>query len=142
MAYRQRRVAALTGLALSAIIIGAVGSIALSGVLSLNVLERTREIGVMRAIGASSGAITRLFIGEGLILGWLSWVIALPLSVPAGRLMTQALGDAFQTNLVYIYTPTGALYWLAIITVLSIAASWFPARGATRISVRESLSYQ
>jgi hypothetical protein len=34
------------------------------------------------------------------------------------------------------------LYWLAIITVLAIAASWLPAQGATRVSVRESLAYQ
>ena len=129
-------------LAAMAVIIAIVGSIALSGTLSLNVLERRREIGVMRAIGASSMQISRLFIGEGLILGWLSWLIALPLSIPAGRLMTQALGAALQGEIVYKYTPTGALYWLLIITVLSIAASWFPARGATGISVRESLAYQ
>jgi putative ABC transport system permease protein len=131
----------ITLLTVMAIVIGAVGGIALSGVLSLNVMERTREIGVMRAIGASSGAIARLFIGEGLILGWLSWAIALPLSIPAGRLMTQAVGVPFGTNLVYTYEPTGALYWLGIITILSIAASYFPARGATRVSVRDSLAY-
>jgi putative ABC transport system permease protein len=131
----------ITLLAVMAIVIGAVGGIALSGALSLNVLERTREIGVMRAIGASSGAIARLFIGEGLILGWLSWAIAVPLSIPAGRLMTQAVGVPFGMNLVYVYKPTGAVYWLVIITVLSIAASWFPARAATRISVRDSLAY-
>ncbi len=129
-------------LAVMAVVIGAVGAIALSGVLSLNVIERTREIGVMRAIGASSGTISRLFIGEGLILGWMSWLIALPLSIPAGQAMTQALSDALQTTLVYNYTPRGALYWLAIITVMSVLASWFPARGATRVSVRESLAYQ
>jgi putative ABC transport system permease protein len=125
-----------------AVVIGIVGSIALSGVLSLNVLERTREIGVLRAIGASSGAISGLFVGEGVILGWLSWLIALPLSVPAGKLMAQGLGAAVNTDLVYKFTPIGALCWLGIITVLSIAASWFPARGATRISVRESLAYE
>jgi putative ABC transport system permease protein len=130
-----------TLLGVMAVVIGAVGGVALSGVLSLNVLERTREIGVMRAIGASSGAIARLFIGEGLILGWLSWAIAVPLSIPAGRLMTQAVGVPFGMNLVYTYRPTGAIYWLFIITMLSILASWFPARGATRISVRESLAY-
>ncbi|HXV98949.1 MAG TPA: FtsX-like permease family protein, partial [Anaerolineae bacterium] len=129
-------------LAAMAVIIAIVGSIGLSGVLSLSVLERRREIGVMRAIGASSGKISLLFIGEGLILGLLSWVIALPLSIPAGYAMTQAMGAALQTEIVYRYTPTGALYWLAIIVVLSIIASWFPARGATRISVRESLAYQ
>ncbi|GIK36194.1 MAG: hypothetical protein BroJett011_00270 [Chloroflexota bacterium] len=129
-------------LAAMAVIIAIVGSIGLSGVLSLSVLERRREIGVMRAIGASSGKISRLFIGEGLILGLLSWLIALPLSIPAGYAMTQAMGAALQTEIVYRYTPAGALYWLGIIVVLSIIASWFPARGATRISVRESLAYQ
>ena len=129
-------------LAMMAVIIGAVGSIALSGTLSLSVMERTREIGMMRAIGASSGAIARLFIGEGLILGWLSWLIALPLSLPAGRIMVIAMGQAFGGEYVYHYTPTGALLWLGIITVLSILASWLPARSAMRISVRQSLAYQ
>ncbi len=125
-----------------AVVIGIVGSIALSGVLSLNVLERQREIGVMRAIGASSGSISGLFIGEGLILGWLSWFIAVPLSVPASELMLSALSQALNLGLVYHYTPRGAIYWLVAITVLAVIASFFPARGATRISVRESLAYQ
>jgi putative ABC transport system permease protein len=130
-----------TLLATMAVVIGLVGSIALSGALSLNVLERRREIGVMRAIGASSGAIARLFVGEGLLLGWLSWLLAMPLSIPAGWLMTQTLGAAVNSNLLYQYSLAGALWWLAIITVLAIAASWLPARSATRISVRESLAY-
>ena len=131
----------ITLLAMMAVIIGAVGSIALSGTLSLSVMERTREIGVMRAIGASSWAIARLFIGEGLILGWLSWLIALPLSLPVSRIMVAAMGQAFGIEFVYHSTPTGALLWLGIITVLSILASWFPARNAIRVSVRESLAY-
>ena len=132
----------ITLLAIMAIVIGLMGSIALSGALSLNVLERRREIGMMRAIGAPSRAIARLFIGEGLILGLLSWVIALPLSIPAGRLMTGGLTAVFPIEIVFKYTPTGALYWLGIITVLSVVASLLPARGAMRISVRESLAYQ
>jgi len=129
-------------LAIMAVVIGFVGSIALSGALSLSVLERKREIGVMRAIGASSWTIFRLFIGEGLILGWLSWLIALPLSIPAGRVMVEAIGRAFELDFSYNQTFTGAIMWFGIITFLSILASWLPARGATRISVRESLAYQ
>jgi putative ABC transport system permease protein len=132
----------VTLLAIMAIIIGAVGGIALSGALSLSVMERRTEIGVMRAIGASSSSIFRLFIGEGLILGWLSWLIALPLSLPAGRLMASVLGQTFQLDIIYHYTPVGAVLWFIIITILSILASWLPARSATRISVRESLAYQ
>ena len=129
-------------LGIMAVIIGAVGSIALGGALSLSVLERRREIGVMRAIGASSWTIVRLFIGEGLILGWLSWLIATPLSIPAGQGMVKALGAAFKLDMVYNYTPVGSILWLVIITILSILASWLPALGASRISVRESLAYQ
>jgi putative ABC transport system permease protein len=132
----------LTLLATIAVIMGVVGAIALSGILSLSVRERTREIGVMRAIGATSRNIATLFVGEGLTLGLLSWLIAVPLSIPASYLMTQALAAAIQNEIIYYYTPTGAIYWLVIITLLSVAASWLPARGATRVSVRESLAYQ
>jgi putative ABC transport system permease protein len=56
--------------------------------------------------------------------------------------MVQALGAALNTSIVFHYTLIGALYWLVIITVLAVAASWLPAQGATRVSVRESLAYQ
>ena len=125
-----------------AAVIALVGAIALSGTLSLNVIERRREIGVMRAIGAESREVGLLFIGEGLILGLLSWAIAVPLSIPAGRLMTEAIGTAINNEIVYRFSPMGAMMWLVIIVVLSIVASWFPARSAIRISVRQSLAYQ
>jgi putative ABC transport system permease protein len=125
-----------------AVLIGIVGSISLSGVLSLGVIERQREIGVMRAIGASSWDVGRLFIGEGLILGWLSWIIALPLSLYAGRLMTEVLSATLGGEIVYHYTSQGAVMWLVIITILAILASGLPARRATKLSVRESLAYQ
>jgi ABC-type antimicrobial peptide transport system permease subunit len=93
-------------------------------------------------IGASSWTIFRLFIGEGLLLGWLSWLVALPLSIPAGRGMSLATGSALQSEFFYNFTPTGPILWFVVITILSIVASWLPARGATKISVRESLAYQ
>ncbi|MEM8859358.1 MAG: FtsX-like permease family protein [Chloroflexota bacterium] len=129
-------------LAVMAVVIALVGGVGLSGVLSLSVLERTREIGVMRAIGASSGQVIRLFIGEGILLGWLSWVIAIPLSIPAAwYLSTRGLSFVLNSTLAYQFSFMGPLIWLAIITVLAILASIFPARRASRVSVRESLSY-
>lgn len=130
-------------LAIMAVVIAIVGGVGLSGVLSLSVLERTREIGVMRAIGASSGQIIRLFMGEGLFLGFLSWLIALPISIPLSYLLTSTvLVTILDEEILYRFSLFGPGLWLAIITLLAIVASWFPARNATRVSVRESLAYQ
>jgi putative ABC transport system permease protein len=129
-------------LAIMAVIIAVVGGVGLSGVLTLNVLERRREIGVMRSIGASSWRVIRLSIGEGMLLGWLSWLIALPLSIPAAYfLATRGLSFALNQQLSYRFTPGGAIAWLVIITLLAIVASSLPARSAARVSVSESLMY-
>ncbi len=129
-------------LGIMAVLMAAVGSVGLSGVLSLSVLERRREIGVMRAIGASSGKIAWLFIGEGLMVGLLSWLLAVPLSLPLANSFTQQLGAVMQVSMTPHYAPLGPVYWLVIVVILAVAASWFPARSATRVSVRESLAYQ
>ena len=129
-------------LAVMAVVIALVGGVGLSGILSLSVLERRREIGVMRAIGASNWQIIRLFVGEGVLLGVMSWLIAFPLSIPFAYLFaTQALSFALNQQLVYQFTPTGAMLWFAIIIMLAMLASALPARGASKISVRESLAY-
>ncbi len=128
-------------LGMMAVAMAIVGSVALSGVLSISVIERQREIGVMRAIGASSLTVAGLFIGEGLTLGLLSWALALPFSVPVSWLMSKALSVMVQSEIVYQYSQAGILYWLVIIIVLSTVASWLPAKKATTVSVRESLMY-
>ena len=123
-------------------LIAVVGSFGLSGTLSINVLERRREIGVMRAVGASSGDVGFVFVTEGLLLGLLSWAMAVPISLLAGRYFVDALGVVIDFPAVYHYSVNGVWIWLAIVAVLSLLASWLPARRATRISVRESLAYE
>lgn len=56
-------------------------------------------------------------------------------------MITRALSGALGVEIVYFYTPQGAIIWLLIITVLATLASWLPARRATHISVRDSLAY-
>jgi putative ABC transport system permease protein len=129
-------------LAIMGVIIAIVGGVGLSGVLSLNVLERRREIGVMRSIGASSWHVVRISIGEGVLLGWISWLIALPLSIPAAYLLaTRGLSLALNQQLSYQFSPLGAVIWLVLITMLAVIASSFPARSAAKVSVHESLTY-
>jgi putative ABC transport system permease protein len=123
-------------------LIAVVGAIGLAGTLSINVLERRREIGVMRAIGASSFQIARLFVGEGLILGLMAWAIAIPLSVPVGQLFSLVIGQVINFGVIFQFSWSGALQWLIIIVILSVLGSALPAIRATRISIRESLAYE
>jgi putative ABC transport system permease protein len=125
-----------------AVIVALVGGIGLMGSLSIGVVERTRAIGVMRAIGARSRTIMGMFVMEGILQGLFSWLIAVPISFFLGRPLANALGQAmFEINLDYQYNASAVVVWLIIILIISTLASILPARSATRISVRESLAY-
>ena len=120
-----------------------VGSIGLASTMSINVVERAREIGVMRAVGASSSSVAGIFVAEGVFLGLLSWLIAVPISLPGSRVFSNVLGNAvINFPLEFMYSVQGVLLWLAIVAVLSALASLWPALRATRVSVRESLAYE
>jgi putative ABC transport system permease protein len=129
-------------LMLMTIVMAVVGSMGLSGTLSINVIERRREIGVMRAVGASSRDVGFIFTGEGLMLGLTSWLFALPIGLGAGPIFVKTLGKVIDFPAEYYAGIQGIWLWLAIVIVLSIIASWVPARRATRISVNESLAYE
>jgi putative ABC transport system permease protein len=120
-----------------------VGSIGLASTMSINVVERAREIGVMRSVGATSVAIASIFVVEGVILGLLSWLFAIPISVPGSRLFSDVLGSAVMNfPLEFAYSVNGMMMWFTIVVVLSALASLWPALCATRVSVREALAYE
>jgi putative ABC transport system permease protein len=130
-------------LTIMAVLIAAVGGLGLMGTMSINVLERTREIGVMRAVGASDGSVMKIFIVEGLFIGLLSWLVGTLLAVPIGKLLSDAVGVAFlQAPLNYTFSIQGMLLWLAIVLVLAALASVLPAWNASRLTVREVLAYE
>lgn len=128
-------------LALS-IIVAIVGGIALMGALSIGVIERTKEIGVLRAIGARSPMILSIFVMEGIFQAFLSWIISIPISILVSPAAADAMGHAmFGATLDFQYNWLAVLIWLGIILIISAFASVLPARGAIRISVRDSLAY-
>ncbi|MCZ6528983.1 MAG: FtsX-like permease family protein [Chloroflexi bacterium] len=124
------------------VVMAAVGSIGLSGTLSINVIERRREIGVMRAVGASSRDVGLIMIMEGLLLGLASWAIAVPISILVGRPFVNTIGAIIEFPGPYQLSVSGLWIWLLIVVVLSLVASWLPANRASQVSVNESLAYE
>ncbi|HSK48511.1 MAG TPA: FtsX-like permease family protein, partial [Coriobacteriia bacterium] len=119
-----------------------VGGIGLSGTMSINVLESTREIGVMRAIGASNASIYQIFIAEGVVVGLVSWAFGVVVSVPLSWLLARALGEAMSFPLSFAFSPEGVVAWLAFVVVISVLASLLPASRAARVSVAEAIAYE
>jgi putative ABC transport system permease protein len=130
-------------LLIMAFLMAIVGALGLMGTMSINVLERKREIGVMRAIGASDGAVLRIFVVEGVIIGLLSWIGGIVISQPMSRLISRQVGMAFlELPLDFKYNWLGPLYWLLIVLFISAVASLLPAFNAARLSVRETIAYE
>ena len=133
----------VTFLLIMALLTAVVGAMGLTGTMSMNVLERTREIGVMRAIGATDGAVMRMVIIEGALIGLISWVLAVLLSFPITYLLATIVSLAiFNTPIAIIFTPIGYIIWVAVVLVLSAVSSVLPARNAARLTIREVLAYE
>jgi putative ABC transport system permease protein len=126
-----------------AVLMATVGGLGLMGTMSINVLERKREIGVMRAIGASDRAVLQIFVIEGVIIGQISWLGALILSQPMSRFMSIRVGMVFaKLPLSYVFDLSAPLLWMVIVVVVAALASLAPAYSAARIAVRETLAYE
>jgi putative ABC transport system permease protein len=126
-----------------ALLTAAVGSIGLTGTMGMNVMERTREIGVMRAIGATDKQITRTVIVEGMIIGMISWFLAAIASFPITLMLNRIISLAiFNSPSKFMLNPYGFLIWLGLVLILSAVASVLPARNAARLTIREVLAYE
>jgi putative ABC transport system permease protein len=125
------------------LIIGGVGGLGLMTTMSLNVLERRREMGVLRAIGATPLMIAIIVVAEGLIIGFVSWLFASLAAWPVSKFV----GDAFvrllfRDGMDFVFEPLGLVIWLAASLVFGSVATLIPAWRASRSTVRESLAYQ
>ena len=130
-------ISALAGL------LGVVGGRGRAGPLTMNVVERSRELGVLRAVGASDGTVLVLFLVEGLLIGLLAWTIGAALSVPLSRVLSDALGEVFvQRPLAFAISAQGFVLWFIVVFWLATLGSLLPALRAARTSVREVLAYE
>jgi putative ABC transport system permease protein len=130
-------------LLIMAILTAIVGSMGLTGTMGMNVLERTREIGIMRAIGADDRAVMRTVMAEGVFIGMISFGLAVLLSIPFTYLLSTIVSLAvFQTPIDVVFTYTGYAIWLGLVLALSAIASILPARNAARLTIREVLAYE
>ncbi|MGB6850385.1 MAG: FtsX-like permease family protein, partial [Thermoanaerobaculia bacterium] len=130
-------------LVLMALLLAAVGGLGLTTTMSINMLERIREIGVLRAIGASNMSVRQIVLAEGLVIGALSWGIGTLLSLPVSAFLSDQVGLALlKVPLNYQYSFVAAVVWFFALMLIAIAASLGPAKNAVRLTIREVLAYE
>ena len=120
-----------------------VGGIGIMNIMYVSVTERTREIGVMRSIGAADRSIISIVIVEGVTVGLISMLFGGILAIPITQVLDYVVGMAFiESPVRFIYSLEGVIWWLVLILVLSVVASILPARNAVRLTIRDVLAYE
>jgi putative ABC transport system permease protein len=122
-------------------LVGIIGALGVLNTLTLNVLERRREIGVLRAIGAGDASLIQTFLTEGLAFGVGGWLLGILLGYPLGALLTHVM-ESVLFHIDYVFDARMVLVSLIFALVLSIAASLFPALAAARLKVGQVLRYE
>jgi putative ABC transport system permease protein len=139
-AKEQTRILTIALTAMS-VLVGLIGALGVVNTITLNVLERRREIGVLRSIGASDANVIQAFLTEGLAFGIGGWLLGIVLGYPLGLVLTSVM-EAVLFHLNYVFTPQMVFLSLAFALLITGGASLIPALAAARMKVKEVLRYE
>jgi ABC-type antimicrobial peptide transport system permease subunit len=133
-------VATLVMVALMLLIVSNLG---MASAISTNVVERTRELGILRAIGGRPQAIRSILSSESMAMALLGWLTALVLAQPVSRFLSDYFGTAL-VEYPFDYQGSGEGIYLSLIITITLAglATIAPARLASRQSVKEAIAYE
>ena len=129
-------------LVLASSIVGAVGGLGLMTTMGITVLERRREIGILRAIGATPKLVAAMVVGEAITVAVIAWIAAVLLSWPLSDALAGMMGRSMHGALDFRVAPIGIAVCLAASLFLAALASFVPAESALRLTVREALAYE
>ena len=126
--------------ALASVIVGTLG---LTTSMSLNVLERTREIGITRAMGATASKMRQIVLTEGAAVVALSVVIAVLISMPLSAGISYLVGQhGLYVAVPLVISPVAIGAWIVIAAVVTFVACLAPAQRAVKLPVQEVLLYE
>ena len=122
-------------------VMAAVGGLGLASTLGISVIERTRELAIMKTLGATRARLIGTVLMEAQVVAWLSAVAALLLSLPLTVLLDSVIGGlGFVAPLPFAVAPAAIIMWLVLVTVVSFGAAWLPACRAAGLRIAQALA--
>jgi len=136
-----------TALLLLGMVALAVAALGMFNTLTVSLLERTREVGLMKALGMKSAEVKELFLTESMVMGLFGGVLGIILGVVLGKLLGLILSlAAFSQEAGFIdvsYIPFPFVLTIVLLSLLvGITTGIYPARRATKISALNALRYE
>lgn len=120
----------------------AMGMIGLASAMTTNILERTREIGVMRSIGARARDIRRVFLAEAVVLVVLGWITGIAVGYVIGQIILRTMSDAFNVSFTLRYPLWPIAVALIVALLVAVAVLRRPLRRAGQLSPSVALRYE
>jgi putative ABC transport system permease protein len=130
----------LTAISMLAVL---VGGISIGSAVGINIAERKRETGILRAVGANRRQIVSMVLLEVFISGITSWFLGMALSYPISEWVGNYFGQVFLgVNLQNALSLSGSIQWLVISITVCILAGFLPAWKTATAPLREMLEYE
>jgi len=124
------------------LIIVLISLIGLVSTLTMNIIDRTREIGMMRCLGSRAREIRRMFSAEGTFLSLLGWLAGVPLGLVIATVVTEVVSNRMKLTMPLEF-PLGFVLWSLVITIVgAVLIIQAPLVRATRLRPGDALRYQ
>ena len=122
-------------------VIVAISLVGLANAMTTNVLERTREVGILRSIGARARDVRRIFTTEGVALAVLGWLIGIPLGYALARLLVWLVWRLLEVRIPVVFPVGNVAVALVGTVVLALLVLHLPVRRAVRLRAGDALRY-
>ena len=130
-----------TSITVLGFVIVAMSMVGLASAITTAVIERTREIGILRCIGARARDVRRIFVTEGLTLAFAGWLLGIPLGFVLNRSLVWLIWEVVEVRIPFVFPPWNIALALAGTLLLALLVTLLPIRRAVRFRPGNALRY-
>ncbi len=130
-----------TTIAVLGFLIVAISMVGLANAITMSIVERTREIGILRCVGARARDVRRIFATEGVALSLAGWLLGVPLGYALDRFLVWLIWNVVDVRIPFVFPPWNVLLALVGTVALALLIMLLPIRRAVRFRPGEALRY-